>query len=197
MEVNAAGVGLPDKGAGLSSKQQKVWLSVIFALVVVIVGLGIAIAVVLTTRGSGNNSNTNDTTEKDIAAKQEQEDLELYREINGYIKEVVMSTSYLEEGDLVGVYGYYISEVENTTVRNMLRADLLLIEMGYDTEKTRGDELIAVAIELDNEDKTMNSAALVMMLAEYYGKTEIYDKYSAILAEREKEAGVADMGGEG
>lgn len=200
MEVNAAGVGLPGKGAGLSSKQQKVWLSVIFALVVVIVGLGIAIAVVLTTRSNTNKNSCGtdtDMTKEEREEAEEEKNLEIYHEVQEYINEIILSTNELEESDVVSAYQYYISEVNNTVVSNMLRADLLLIEMGYDTEKTRGDELIAVAIELDDEDKTMNSAALVMTLADYYGKTEVYDKYSVILAEREKEAGVTDMGGEG
>lgn len=167
-------------------RQRKIWLVVFSSLLVLIIGLVIAIVVVANMRAGNNTNCPNDDglTEEERKAEQEKAELEEYKEIHETIDKIIEATRNLEESDLVKAYQYYISEASTTAVKNMLRRDLLMIEMAYDTEKTRGDELINVAIEIDDEEKTSGSAALVMSLADNYDKAELSTKYEIIMNER-------------
>ena len=186
-------------GKELGLKQKKIWMSVFFSTGILIIGLVVAILVVINTRDSHNNNCTtiDDLTEEEVEEYEQQVVIEAYGKIQEAIAKVINASADKGEKTTVSTYQYYISQTENTVVKNMLRSELLNIEMAYDTEKTRGDELIAVAMEIDDEMRSINSAGLIMILAEYYGKTDIYDEYAAILEERTLAKGMTIDGGEG
>ncbi|MBQ3296347.1 hypothetical protein IJG95_01400 [Candidatus Saccharibacteria bacterium] len=168
----------------LTSKQKKVWIGVLAGVCVLIVGLIIAIVAVANMRPGNNTECPNAMTEEEEKEAEEAAIIEEYAAVQETINKVIESTRNIDLAEIVKTYQYYINDTEDTTVKNMLRMDLLMVEMGYDTEKTRGDELIDVAIEIDGEAQSSNSAALVMALADNYGKTELYDEYKAIFNER-------------
>ncbi len=181
-------------------RQRKIWLVVFSSLLVLIIGLTISIVVVANMRVGNNTKCPNDDglSEEEREAEQKKADLEEYESAQKAINKIVEATRNLSETDMVKAYQYYIGEASTAAVKNMLRSDLLLIEMGYDTEKARGDELINVAIEIDNEEKTINSAGLVIILADNYNNTEAFDRYTTVLNERKIAEGLNPDGeGEG
>ena len=168
-------------------KQRKIWAVVLYSMVVVIVGLVITIAITLsvrTDRKNGSKENDDTMSEEEEAEKKKLEDIKEYNAIQEAIDKVINSSNVPTEKDVVNAYHYYISETDNETVKNMLRMNLLTIEMVNDMEKTRGDELINVALEIDEVEKSINSAATVVSLADYYGRAELENKYQAIMDER-------------
>lgn len=174
-------------------KTTKILATVLASFLVMIVGLTIAIVAVLTSRGDGKENScepVQEITEDEEKEREMEERTELYAEIQGYIDDVIESTDELTENDVAMAYEYYIGEVSDTMIKNMLSSDLLLVEMGYDEDKVRGDELISIAIEIDNEEQSPNSAALVSTLANYYGRTDLEAEYDAKIIERETAEGI-------
>lgn len=172
-------------------RQKKILGGIFGGLVVVAVGLVVAIVVVANMR-EGNRTDKPcdvDISEEEYNEAIETANLEEYQEIHETIDKIITQTRNLSEADVINAYQYYMGETDSTTVKNMLRMDLLIVEMGYDTEMTRGDELIAVAVEIDETERSMNSAGVVMILADNYGKTDVYNNYTNILNEREIAAG--------
>lgn len=191
MEVNASARVVPGKnkkvaGKELNAKQKKIWVMIFYSLLLLIIGLIIAIMVVMVNnRERQSNCSTKEEITEDKRKENEQRKIvESYNEIHETIDKIIEATKNLEESDVINAYLYYIGETEDETVKNMLRMQLLSIEMGYDTEKVRGDELIDIAVEVDSEMQTSNSAALVMSLASNYDKMELYNEYEAIFNER-------------
>lgn len=191
MEVNASARAVPGKnkkvaGKELNAKQKKIWVTIFYSLLLLIIGLIIAIMVVMVNnRERQSNCSTKEEITEDKRKENEQRKIvESYNEIHETIDKIIEATKNLEESDVINAYLYYIGETEDETVKNMLRMQLLSIEMGYDTEKVRGDELIDIAVEVDSEMQTSNSAALVMSLASNYDKMELYNEYEAIFNER-------------
>lgn len=174
----------------LTPRQKKVWLGVLCAAVILVVGLVVAIVVVV------NTKETEDISQNQTEEQVKYEDQELktaVKERNAIlstISKVLESSADRSEEKVVSTYQYYISEEDDELVKLLLRLSLVMIEVGYDTDKTRGDELITAAKEIDEELQTMDSAITIMNMATTYKKNDLYEEYKAILMEREKAAGI-------
>ena len=188
MEVKAK-----EAGAELSLRQKKNWLGALFVAIVLIIGLVVAIVVVKTREN--NESCIVCENAKEMADKEKRES-ELEEATSIYastVNEITKIISRLEPDDIEGAiytYQYYIDKTDNELAKAMLESLFLQVQMGYDIDNTKGDELIKKAQEIDEKIKTTDSAVLVMNLASNYGKTELYNEYEAILNEREKAEGV-------
>lgn len=174
----------------LTPRQKKVWLGALCAAVILVVGLVVAIVV------AANTKETEDISQNQTEEQVKYEDQELktaVKERNAIlstISKVLESSADRSEEKVVSTYQYYISEEDDELVKLLLRLSLVMIEVGYDTDKTRGDELITAAKEIDEELQTMDSAITIMNMATTYKKNDLYEEYKAILMEREKAAGI-------
>ena len=200
MEKSDVEVKAKKANTELSPRQKKIWLSALFGAFVLMIGLVIAIVVVANTReitGKTCNMNKNqDRNQNEELTEQEKRDQELKTAMEkrnivlSAIDKVLEASADVDEETVVSAYQYYISEEDNDLTKLLLRLNLVTIEASYDTDKTRGDELITVAKEIDNELKTIDSAVAIINMASFYGKNELLEEYDAILLEREKAAGI-------
>lgn len=169
------------------------WIILFSSFGVVIMGLVVAIVVVLVTRNNNIEDNSckpaGEMTEKEIRERALAVAESDYTVIYEAINKVIQSMQEPTEEDVVPLYEYYIGETESEYAKAMLQSDLLLTLMGYDTENTDGDRLIEEAQVVDDVLKTPNSAALIMNLAQAYGKVELYNQYEEIMIQREIESG--------
>lgn len=191
--------GVSEKAPAGSKKTRKrmatktKWIILFSGFGVLIVGLVIAIVVVAATR----TTSVEDDSCKPVGEMTEQEIIDRalavaesdYSVIYEAINEVIQSMQEPTEEDIVSLYEHYIGETESEYAKAMLQSDLLLILMGYDTENVEGDRLIEEAQIVDEVLKTPNSAALIMNLAQAYGRTELYDRYEEIMIQREIDKG--------
>lgn len=180
----------------LSPKQKKIWLAGLFGTLILIVGLLIAIVVVVNVGGRQGEVYSVDESQNEELVEREKRELELQAAMEqrnavlSAINEVMEASVDANEDTVVAAYQYYISEEDNELAKLMLRLDLVTVEANYDLEKARGNELIAVAKELDGELKTINSAVAIMNMAAFYGDNGLLEEYNTILTEREKATGI-------
>lgn len=174
--------------------EKKKWVILFASLGIAIIGLVIAIAVVAivknnTRTGDDSNTSTGEMTEAERKKKFLKEAEDDYMAVSEAINKVVSYIEVPDQSELISTYEYYIGQAESEYAKAMLQSDLLLILMGYDTDKIKGDELIDEAKAVDEILGTPNSAALIMNLASAYDKTELYEEYEKILIQREIDSG--------
>ena len=172
-------------------KQQKIWAIVLACLAVLIVGLVIAIVVVAVNRGESSTQQSEEATQED--ASNGDAAMEIYYnttdEINNTINEIPVENT----NRILALYRHYLEKVEDETAKAMLMLDYVNIEMNYDPNKEKGEEIMTAALTMDEILKTSDSAATILNIASYYGKSDIYDRYEQILKERMTAEGI-DMG---
>ena len=178
----------------LNSRQKKIWLAVLFGALILIVGLLITIVVVVNNQDSSgectNCENTQDLTEKKKKQRELEEATTVYASTIDEITKVVGNLDPDDTSVVIYTYQYYIDNTDNELAKLMLESLFLQVQMGYDTDNIKGEELINKALEIDEKLKTADSAVLVMNLASNYNKTELYNKYETILNERETAEGI-------
>lgn len=178
----------------LNSRQKKIWLAVLFGALILIVGLLITIAVVVNNQNNSgectNCENTQDLTEKEKKQRELEEATTIYANKIDEITKIIGNLDLDDTSGVIYTYQYYIDNTDNELTKLMLESLFLQVQMGYDTDNIKGEELINKALEIDEKLKTTDSAVLVMNLANNYNKTELYNKYENILNERETAEGI-------
>lgn len=182
------------KRRGNSSRTLKITLGV---LGVLIFGLVIAIIVVINNRGGTQDEQVAEEVTTDTEAKTEivEERTEVETIYDGIIESIdnELSEVYVEDKDeIFRIYKQYIDITEDEQVKAMIKVDYYQMAMIYDVDKSHGEEILDELVKLDDTLKSIDSAVTVVNAADYYGNTELYNNYSAILTERTK-AGGADL----
>ncbi|MBO7657426.1 hypothetical protein J6S55_02195 [Candidatus Saccharibacteria bacterium] len=110
------------------------------------------------------------------------------KEYTGYYEAISAELSKIyadDEQGMLDVYQRYINNTEDEKVKAMLEMDYYNIVMAYDTDKTKAEEVVAKAIEIDDVLKTIDSGVFVLNVASNYGNEDLVRQYDSILNERQ------------
>lgn len=172
------------KLGGVKKASNKTLAIVLASIGILIVGVIIAIVVVLTTRSGGEvASETSDISEDDTIVTEKA--TEEYLKLSDEIMTVIQKSGVNDEEYVLSTFKNYASKVENKVVSAMLKMDYLNMEMMYDLNKEKGEEILDDAMRIDQSLRTVDSAVVVLNMADYYGNTEVYEKYEKILNSRQ------------
>ena len=186
---------------------KRFWIIVFSAIGVVIVGLIIAIIVVSINRNSSEDplakdpsqaEDSGDGSENPDDSDEPSEEETLYQEISYTIRDALTEIDAEDSEQIFAIYKEHIDDTSDVRVKAMIEIDYYGVVMAYDENKERGNEVLDRLTKIDEGLKTISSAASVMNAADYYGNTDLYNQYNAILIDREKAAGIdLDMETEG
>ena len=175
---------MESKGATVDTSKNKIFFAILGVLGILIIGL--IVAIVVTKNLPKDTDGLVDESEvQEVTPSEKTESEQIYEQYSDSINAELQNMPVEDKDGALALYEYYIGEVDDEEVKNMLSVDYYQLIMLYDVDKTQKDLVISGLLEKDNALKNVSSAVVITNAASYYGDESLLEQYENILMERQ------------